>query len=139
MELYLDYGTNQVDEIYNFDPCAYGYGVNETSSDWCANVLGESVAFWASDYDASNLVASAFPRAAALAERVWSPRDLIGYTNFTLGAPQPTTGNATTSLRLGKFRCELLGRGVGAGPVGVAWHKADGSAAPPEAGSCLYQ
>ena len=42
--------------------------------------------------------------------------------------------------RVGKQSvCELLGRGVGSGPVDVPWHKADGAAAPPEAGSCLYQ
>ena len=136
MELYLDYGSNQVEGIYNFDPCAYDYGLNETTL--CDMVLGESVNFWSSDYDAANLAGTLFPRAAALAERAWSPRDLITYTNFTLDATQPT-GNVTTNLRLGHFRCELLARGVRAGPVNVPWDKAYGSAAPPETGSCMFQ
>ncbi|KAH8061627.1 N-acetyl-beta-D-galactosaminidase [Aureococcus anophagefferens] len=136
MELYLDYGSNQVEGIYNFDPCAYDDGLNETTL--CDMVLGESVNFWSSDYDAANLAGTLFPRAAALAERAWSPRDLITYTNFTLDATQPT-GNVTTNLRLGHFRCELLARGVRAGPVNVPWDKAYGSAAPPETGSCMFQ
>ena len=198
MELYLDYGTNQVENIYNFDPCAYAYGVNASydadavrrarvaarvsfffgatrRAQVCANVLGESVAFWASDYDASNVVASVFPRAAALAERLWSPRDLVAAPAFFFfyrrnarvragrlhelharrGAahdgqrdhePPPRRPPALFfsstwphSSRAGKFRCELLGRGVAAAPVDVPWHKADGAAAPPSAGSCLYQ
>ncbi|KAH8067809.1 N-acetyl-beta-D-galactosaminidase [Aureococcus anophagefferens] len=118
MELYLDYGSNQVEGIYNFDPCAYDYGLNETTL--CDMVLGESVNFWSSDYDAANLAGHALPpRGGARGAR--------------------PTGNVTTNLRLGHFRCELLARGVRAGPVNVPWDKAYGSAAPPETGSCMFQ
>ncbi|KAH8065666.1 N-acetyl-beta-D-galactosaminidase [Aureococcus anophagefferens] len=73
----------------------------------------------------------ALPRRGA--ERAWSSRDLISYTNFSHGA------NVSTAARLGHFRCRLLARGVPSGPVNTGWKYAYGGTAPGAAGSCMYQ
>ncbi|KAH8047496.1 N-acetyl-beta-D-galactosaminidase [Aureococcus anophagefferens] len=71
MELYLDYGSNQVEGIYNFDPCAYDYGLNETTL--CDMVLGESVNFWSSDHDAANLAGTPSARRRSRSARAAPP------------------------------------------------------------------
>ncbi|EGB09625.1 hypothetical protein AURANDRAFT_24518 [Aureococcus anophagefferens] len=124
-------------DVYNYDPCDPSNPVdsdntvNTTAS--CARVLGIEAAAWGEVMDASTLLATLFPRAAAAAERAWSSRDLISYTNFSHGA------NVSTAARLGHFRCRLLARGVPSGPVNTGWKYAYGGTAPGAAGSCMYQ
>ena len=89
------------------------------------------------DYDASNLENGLWPRAAAMAERAWSPFFLDSYVNETAAANK---GNITaTSARLGQFRCELLQRGVAALPTTANWYHKYASNRPGEAGSCMNQ
>ena len=124
-------------DVYNYDPCDPSNPVdsdntvNTTAS--CARVLGIEAAAWGEVMDASTLLATLFPLAAAAAERAWSSRDLISYTNFSHGA------NVSTAARLGHFRCRLLARGVPSGPVNTGWKYAYGGTAPGAAGSCMYQ
>ena len=124
-------------DVYNYDPCDptnpvdTANTVNTTAS--CERVLGLEVAAWGEVMDASTLFATLFPRASAMAERAWSDRDRISFTNFSHGA------NVSTAARLGHFRCRLLARGVPAGPVATTWKYAYGGSAPGEAGSCMYQ
>ena len=94
-------------------------------------VLGGEAAQWGEQADASDLDKAVWPRAAAVAERLWSPRHSSGpYTQ-----QQPVQGgfaggyaNMTAETRLGHFRCLLIRRGVGAAPLGqvhalwVGWH-----------------
>ena len=61
---------------------------------------------WGEKVDAAELERTAWPRAAAVAERAWSPR--------------AARYSARTEARLLEFRCVLLGRGVGAGRVRAA-------------------
>ena len=68
-------------------------------------VTGVQVCLWSEFMDSTNLVARAWPRAAAVAERGWS----------TAG----TRDVADAQARLHEFRCKLLGRGLGAEPIGV--------------------
>ena len=76
-------------------------------------------AAWAEHMDASNVEGLIFPRLAAVAERLWSPRSV----NDTISALP----------RIKRFRCLLNARGVTASPVDTL--PAPG---PPDAiGDCL--
>ena len=76
-------------------------------------------AAWAEHMDASNVEGLIFPRLAAVAERLWSPRSV----NNTVAALP----------RIKRFRCLLNARGVVASPVDTL--PAPG---PPDAiGDCL--
>ena len=72
-----------------------------------ARVLGGEVALWGEDVDGANVERVLWPRAAAAAERLWSPRGRAAE-------------DAGVRARLRQFRCALLRRGVGAAPVGHA-------------------
>jgi hexosaminidase len=65
-------------------------------------VIGGEVTVWSERLDPAIMLATAFPRAAAAAERLWSPRakDILAETT----AARP---------RLEALRCFLLDRGLG--------------------------
>jgi len=112
---YLSLVDTPASRAYDYDPCV---GV---AAPVCARVLGLEAAVWgekalrpasaggrrdARDWgraqvDAANFEATAWPRAAAVAERAWSP----GAGAFDDAAER----------RLADFRCHLVSRGVGAG------------------------
>merc|ERR1711998_405167 len=88
--LYLSNSNDyNVAQIYDYDPCHCSDWYNDENMDcmnqtkYCDQVLGLEAAFWTSDYDASNLENGLWPRAAAMAERAWSPALLQRYTNAT--------------------------------------------------------
>lgn len=70
------------------------------------NVLGGEVTMWGETVDGSNVHATVWPRAAAAAERLWS-YNAAGGNSSAWGVED----------RLQMFRCLLLRRGIGAGPV----------------------
>ena len=94
---------------------------------------------WGEQADASDLDKAIWPRAAAVAERLWTP----------LRGGASATANATAQARLAHFRCLLNQRGVGASPLGMTvdhYNKKTGmmetapgafSGLPPRPGSCL--
>jgi hexosaminidase len=94
-------------------------------------VLGGEGCLWGETVDASDLQSTLWPRMAAIAERLWSPATTD--MDVALAAMEP---------RLRAFRCLLLQRGFGAGPVGDAvgnptvapFARLHG---PPGPGSCL--
>eukprot|EP01043_Picozoa_sp_COSAG02_P059864 COSAG02_NODE_7706_length_2883_cov_1.654095_3_plen_169_part_00 len=65
-------------------------------------VIGGEVTVWSERLDPAIMLATAFPRAAAAAERLWSPRakDILAET-------------AAARPRLEALRCFLLDRGLG--------------------------
>ena len=72
---------------------------------------------WAPYFDSTNFLTQAFPRAAAVAERLWSAA-----TVTSAAAAQP---------RLHAWRCALLARGLATAPVyGGVPTGADGRAPP---------
>ena len=59
---------------------------------------------WGEEIDATNFLTRAWPRAAALAEQLWSPR--------------AATGDAAAAApRLHRFVCRLKARGLPAQPI----------------------
>ena len=83
--LYLSNNNNyQVQDAYQYDPCrvtASNYKNQINTTEECKQVLGMSVAFWTSQFDASSLENYLWPRALAMAERAWSSPLLTTYTN----------------------------------------------------------
>ena len=90
------------------------------------------VAFWTTDYDASQLENGLWPRAAAMAERAWSPSGLVWYTNSSQATQATTT-------RIGAFRCHLMLRGIAVMPTTVRWDYEYGSNRISEPGSCMVE
>ncbi|XP_057961121.1 beta-hexosaminidase 3 [Malania oleifera] len=85
-------------------------------------VIGGEVCMWGEHVDASDIEQTIWPRAAAAAERLWTPYDKLAKN------PMEVIG------RLKHFRCLLNQRGVAAAPV-----TAPGRGAPEEPGSCYRQ
>ena len=71
-------------------------------------VLGGEVCAWSPYTDATNIVATVFPRAAAVAERLWS-------------APGPAVDEPSALAdRMRAHRCRLVARGIAAAPMEMA-------------------
>jgi hexosaminidase len=85
-------------------------------------ILGGEAAAWGEMIDGSALLNTVWPRTAATAERLWSPR----HVNDVAAAKQ----------RLAKFRCLLLERGIPAGPLDF---KSKAGQPPAGPGSCDAQ
>lgn len=103
------------DKAYLNEPCK---GVPDHL---CLLVLGGHGEMWGETVDASDLQQTVWPRLAAVAERLWSPRNL--------------TDAADAKDRIQSFRCLLNRRGIAAAPV------SNGNArlAPAGPGSCFNQ
>jgi len=76
-------------------------------------VIGGEACVWGERVGAANLAATAWPRAAAVGERLWS-------------AGAPAAADADVEARLAVHACRLRARGVGAAPVAAGWCPADG-------------
>nr|XP_012806162.1 beta-hexosaminidase subunit alpha [Jaculus jaculus] len=98
---HITYGPDWND-MYKVEPLAFD-GTPEQE----ALVIGGEACMWGEYVDSTNLVPRLWPRAGAVAERLWS-------------------SNLTNNLgfayeRLSHFRCELLRRGVQAQPINVGY------------------
>nr|XP_048279488.1 beta-hexosaminidase subunit alpha isoform X2 [Myodes glareolus] len=97
----VKYGPDWKD-MYKVEPLAF-HGTPEQK----ALVIGGEACMWGEYVDSTNLVPRLWPRAGAIAERLWS-------------------SNLTTNMdfafnRLSHFRCELLRRGIQAQPISVGY------------------
>ncbi|OBS80762.1 hypothetical protein A6R68_21034 [Neotoma lepida] len=97
----VTYGPDWKD-MYKVEPLAF-HGTTEQKD----LVIGGEACMWGEYVDSTNLVPRLWPRAGAIAERLWS-------------------SNLTTNMdfafrRLSHFRCELLRRGVQAEPISVGY------------------
>ena len=101
---YFDHGKTLTDgsweSDYAMDPFA-----NSTLPEATLNsaVLGAESCMWSPHFDSANFMIEAFPRAAAVAERLWSARSVTDVTD--------------ARARLHEWRCRLLQRGLATGPV----------------------
>lgn len=69
-------------------------------------MLGGTACLWSEYIDASSLVPLAFPRASAVAERLWSPSIHAGQDNVY--------------RRMDDWRCSMVHRGIAAQPA--SWY-----------------
>jgi hexosaminidase len=86
-------------------------------------VLGGEAAQWGESADGSDVLQTIWPRAAAVAERLWS-------YDMTLNSTSPGVAQ-----RLATLRCLLLARGVPATPLNAPL----GRSPPSGPGSCFNQ
>ncbi|CAA3022857.1 beta-hexosaminidase 3 [Olea europaea subsp. europaea] len=114
---YLDHLDTTWQDFYLNEPLT-----NITDPKKQALVLGGEVCMWGEHIDASDIEQTIWPRAAAAAERLWTPYDNL---------PKDP---AQVAGRLAHFRCLLNQRGVAAAPLA-----GPGRAAPEEPGSCHMQ
>ena len=84
-------------------------------------LLGGEACMWSETVDESDLMNTVWPRAAAVAERLWTPKEKMDVE--------------AAESRLQTFRCLLQERGVAAAPV----LNTQARAAPPAPGSCYAQ
>lgn len=115
---YLDHLSVRWESFYTNEPLD---GITNSSEQ--ALVLGGEVCMWGETVDASDLLQTIWPRAAAAAERLWSP---IEYT---------ANGLDDAGLRLQSFRCLLNQRNIAAAPVTNELARE----APSGPGSCYVQ
>jgi len=112
---YLDNLGTKWDGVYSNEPC------NGVPDDLCPMILGGHGEMWGETVDASDIQQTVWPRLAAIAERLWSPRE---YNSTDTALP-----------RIEYFRCLLNRRGIESAPV----NNANARSAPPGPGSCLVQ
>jgi len=86
------------DNVYMLDPLNGTDGLLTPQQQ--KGVIGGEVSLWGEEIDASDLLQRAWPRAAAFAERMWSPR---AGRSVSEAAP-----------RLARFACRLKARGIAA-------------------------
>ncbi|XP_036399870.1 beta-hexosaminidase subunit alpha-like [Megalops cyprinoides] len=93
--------THDWSRYYNVRPLAFTGSEQQKQL-----VIGGEVCLWGEYVDAANLSPLLWPRASAIAERLWSDEE--------------QTSSVTRAFpRLAEFRCRLLRRGVRAGPLAV--------------------
>lgn len=114
---YLDALSVTWDQMYENEPTSVMADVETTGP----LLLGGEGCMWGETVDPSDLDSTMWPRAAAIAERLWTPEDKMD-VDAAVG-------------RIEAFRCLLTQRGVGAAPV----LNSQARSAPPKAGSCYAQ
>ena len=113
---YLDHLETSWKAMYQNEPTEY---LDESSD--LSLLLGGEVCMWSEKVDVSDLENTVWPRAAAVAERLWTP--------------QVDMDVDRAEARLEAFRCLLLDRGVAVAPV----NNLRARGAPKAPGSCYHQ
>lgn len=85
-------------QMYNVDPTAGSY-----SGPGAGRVVGGEANMWTEQVSALTLHARVWPRASAVAERLWSPASV--------------NDSAAAAQRLATHRCRLAARGIPTGPI----------------------
>jgi hexosaminidase len=94
---YLNVQTNTWQNMYAYDPT-----VNLTSSQ-ADYIIGGEAALWSEYIDETNIEVNIYPRASAVAERLWSPKSVTNQTD--------------AQNRLVIQKCRLVNRGFKSTPV----------------------
>lgn len=94
---YIGYGE-QWESYYKYEPINF----NGTEAQK-ALVIGGEACLWAEYVDATNVVSRLWPRASAVAERLWSPKTV--------------TDMKSASSRIEEHRCRMVRRGIHAEPA----------------------
>jgi hexosaminidase len=85
---HISYGTDW-HQYYACDPQSF----NGTDGEM-ANVIGGHASLWAEYVDSTNFISRMWPRASAVAERLWSPKTVVSLTD--------------AAVRIDNHRCRLL-------------------------------
>jgi len=110
---YFDYPSTTVEKVYSFEPVPPGL-----KSSQAAHVLGAQAQMWADSHPTEERIETlVYPRAAALAEVVWSPATGRDYDGFMKRLDTHVTRLKAQGVRLGPLRK----RPVPAGPVIGRW------------------
>ncbi|XP_072978606.1 beta-hexosaminidase 1 [Typha angustifolia] len=117
---YLDHLDVPWEDFYTSEPLE---GINNTMQQNL--VLGGEVCMWGETADTSDVQQTIWPRAAAAAERLWSPLEATTVADL----------NSTVLPRLHYFRCLLNHRGIAAAPVSNYYARKP----PVGPGSCFAQ
>ena len=112
---YLDHLDVTWQQMHTAEPCN---GLPDTN---CRLILGGEGAMWGETVDTSDSLQTIFPRAAAIAERLWSPRTVV-------------VDNYTPS-RLSNLRCFMESRDIPVAPI----FNPVARSAPTGPGSCYTQ
>ena len=113
---YLDGLGTTWETMYTQEPC------NGIPDEQCNTLmLGGGGAMWGETVDTSDIMQTVWPRMGAIAERLWSPREL--------------TSTDAAVERYKSFRCLLNRRGIAAAPA----LNANARSSPPGPGSCYAQ
>lgn len=101
---YLNFITYGMDwwAYYQIDPANFTGGDAAEASKLIAGI---EACYWSEYIDATNLIARAWPRTAAIAERAWSAKHV--------------RDGIDAQARLHELRCKLLVRGIDAEPIGI--------------------
>jgi hexosaminidase len=113
---YLDGLGVTWDKMYEQEPCT---GIDDKLCE--QYVLGGGGEMWGETVDTGDVLFTIWPRMGAIAERLWSPRDI--------------TDKSAALPRIMNFRCLLNRRGISAAPV----DNSQARTAPPGPGSCFAQ
>lgn len=114
---YLDHLDTTWQQFYENEPWQ---GITDPKQQ--SLVLGGEVCMWGETVDESDLFNTVWPRAAAAAERLWSPLASLSTTSKALP-------------RLEWFRCYLNAQGIPAAPT----NNQEARQAPPSPGGCFVQ
>lgn len=96
---YISYGEDWP-KYYSVEPSNFTGG---DDADKNGLIGGLEVCMWSEYVDATNFISRIWPRAAAVAERAWSAKDVTDVDD--------------ARHRIHEFRCKLLNRGIGAEPI----------------------
>jgi hexosaminidase len=94
---YISYGPDW-HQYYSCDPQNF----NGTDAEM-SNVIGGHACLWGEYVDSTNFMPRMWPRASAVAERLWSPKTVVSLSD--------------ASVRFDNQRCRLLSRGIRAEPA----------------------
>ena len=106
---YLDQQSPGGYETYGFESTWIGFykndpvGTASLSDEELKRVLGGGASMWGEQVDDACIDQRVWPRASAVAERLWSPQSVDNITDAT--------------NRIDLQRCRMVRRGIGAGPV----------------------
>jgi hexosaminidase len=94
---YLNIASNTWQNMYSYDPTV---GLTSSQSQY---IIGGETALWAEFIDETNIEVNLYPRACAVAERLWSPKTVIDQTD--------------AQNRLIIQKCRMVNRGFSVTPV----------------------
>jgi hexosaminidase len=110
---YFDYPSTTVEKVYSFEPVPPGLSASQA-----VHVLGAQAQMWTDGHPTEERIETlVYPRAAALAEVVWSPATGRDYDGFMKRLQIHVTRLTAQGVRLGPLRK----RPVPAGPVIGRW------------------